>query len=172
MSPAPRFSALALALCGAAIVPGLAAQHRPATLPRGSSFAITGGGLLFDGSDADAGIKALTLRFTTLRPNGLSFDVGAGLLVAGEAGAFSLEVGPAFNISIPGATLLLRAGGTGIVAGGGGLVGGYAGLGVLFRVANGVGFRLDVARHQYAIGSESLGAWQLGGGIALLPRIR
>lgn len=172
MLPAVRLSAFALALCGGVIVPSLAAQARPATLPRGSSFAITGSRFLFDGSDADAGINALTLRFTTLRPNGLAFDVGAGLLVAGEAGAFSLEVGPAFNISIPGATLLLRAGGTGIVAGGGGVIGGYAGVGVLFRVANGVGFRLDVARHQYAIGSESLGAWQLGGGIAVLPRIR
>jgi len=172
MSPAPRFSALALALCGTAIVPGLAAQTRPATLPRGSSFAITGGRLLFDGSDSDVAIKSLTLRYTTLRPNGVSFDLGAGLVVGDAAGAFSLEVGPAFNISIPGATLLLRAGGTGIVAGGGGLVGGYAGVGVLFRVANGVGFRLDVARHQYATGRESFGAWQLGGGIAVLPRIR
>jgi hypothetical protein len=172
MSLAVRLSVIALAVCGVAIVPGLAAQARPATLPRGSSIAITGGALLFDGSDSDLRIKTLTLRFTALRPNALSFDAGAALLVAGEAGALSLEAGPALNISLPGATVLMRGGLTGLVAAGGGLIGGYAGVGVLFRVANGVALRLDVARHQYSFSGESVGAWQLGAGMAVLPRIR
>lgn len=172
MSLAVRLSALALALCGGAIVPGLAAQARPATLPRGSSLAFTASRFIVDGSGSDFGLKALTLRYTTLRPNSLSFDLGAGLVFAEEAGALSLEAGPAFNISIPGATVLLRGGLTGVVAGGGGVLGGYAGVGMLFRIANGIGFRLDVARHQYATGDESIGAWQLGGGVAFLPRIR
>jgi hypothetical protein len=172
MSPAARLRVIALAWCGVAVVPGLAAQSRPATLPRGSSVAITGGAFLFDGSESDLRIKTLTLRFAALRPNSLSFDAGAALLVAGKAGALSLEVGPAFNISVPGATVLMRGGLTGLVAAGGGLIGGYAGVGVLFRVANGVALRLDVARHQYSFSGEWVRAWQLGAGVAVLPSKR
>jgi hypothetical protein len=63
MSPAVRFSALTLALCGAAIVPRLAAQAGPATLQKGNSFSFTASRFLIDGTGSDFGLTALTLRY-------------------------------------------------------------------------------------------------------------
>ncbi len=172
MWPVASLHATALVLLGGSIVPGLAAQVRPGSLPDGSAFAVTANRLMFDGTGTDWGLSALMLRYTALRRNTVAYDFGGGILVADGVGALQVEAGPAFNLSLPGATVLLRAGVTSVVASGGGVVGGYAGAGLLFRVGDGVGLRLDLARHQYAAGEGSIGAWQLGGGIALLPRIR
>jgi hypothetical protein len=170
-----RFASIHLAslvLIGGAFVPGLAAQSRGTTLAQGSSFAITAGRLWFDGSDSDPALTELALRFATLRHNRLSLDAGAGVVFADGVGALTAEAGPAFDVSLPGAILLLRAGVSTLVAGGGGVIGAYAGLGLILRLGNGVGLRLDVARHAYGIADGSVGAWRVGGGIALLPRIR
>ncbi|HEY7683084.1 MAG TPA: hypothetical protein VH879_10610 [Gemmatimonadales bacterium] len=173
MPSTTRIPALVLGLLGGAVVPELAAQSRPGVLPDGSTFAVTVNRLTIDGF-SDEPLTGVALRFAGLRRNALSWELGAAVMADQDLRAASLELGPAFNLSLPGATLLIRGGGTGIVAasgdGGGGAIGAYAGMGLLFRVGRRVGLRFDLARHWYA--GEGTGAWQFGAGFALLPRIR
>lgn len=164
--------AFALTAVLLALPPTLRAQQTGARLPNGSAFSVSLGRLLI-AEGSDWGITQVTLRFTTLRPNSLSIDAGLGLLGSGGVRGIAPEIGPVYGIGLPGGILLLRAGLTGLLAvsddGGGAAYGGYAGAGLLFRVANGVGLRLDASRQFYSGGAS---AWSVGAGISLLPRVR
>jgi hypothetical protein len=152
--------------------PALRAQQSGTGLPNGSAFSVSLG-RLFIPKEPDWGITEVMLRFTNLRRNSLSFDAGLGLLGANGVAGVATEIGPAFSIGVPGGMVLLRAGATGLVAvsdgGGGAAYGAYAGAGLLFRIANGVGLRLDASRQFY---SGGVGMWSVGAGISLLPRVR
>jgi hypothetical protein len=169
----PRIArAIALTAVLFALPPTLRAQQGGTVLPNGSASSVSLGRLFLAG-EPDWGITEVTLRFTTLRRNALSFDAGLGLLGSNGVVGVAPEIGPAFSLGVPGGILLLRAGATGLVAvsdgGGGAAYGAYAGAGLLFRITNRVGLRLDASRQFY---SGGLGIWSVGAGISLLPRVR
>lgn len=119
----------------------------------------------------DDGITLFALRATTLNPRAASVDFGL-MAAAREGGAaFLADFGPAFNVALPDAVVLLRGGVSTIVAGG--LVaGGYLGAGVIARFGEGVGLRLDLTRRYFTTGDETVGLWGIGAGITILTRAR
>lgn len=166
----PRVPALALA--AAALASRLGAQAAPPAPLAGSSYAITVNRLRLE-SDSRRPTAEVMLRFTALRPSRVSVDLALGVLEIEGLTAVALEVGPATTLlARPGVALLLRVGAMGLQTSAGTAAGGYAGVSAQLRLRGRAGVRLDVARQLYLTAAPAVGAWQVGGGIALLPRVR
>jgi hypothetical protein len=160
---------MALALAAAVLSSRLAGQSEPRAQLAGPSFALTMNRLDL-GSDPPT--SEFMIRFTRLRPSALSLDLALGVVDVSGAAAIALEVGPASTLACPGGALLFRVGVMGLQAPSGTAGGLYAGLSALLKFRGRSGLRVDVARQQYLRPGRSLGAWQFGGGMALLPRVR
>jgi hypothetical protein len=83
------------------------------------------------------------------------------------------DVGVAYDISLPYATLLLKAGGSAIAALGRTaqvIPGGHLGVGFVLRIDDRTGIRLDATRHFYISNQEVEPVWSIGIGLSGLRR--
>lgn len=125
------------------------------------------------------GTSTLSFRLSQLRQNSVGTEVGLSLfpqaLVAGGL-IIAPDLGAAYNISLPNATVLLKAGGSGLIGLGQGLAiaipGLHLGAGLIVRAGPRAGVRFDVIRHFYQYDGRTHGMWSLSFGLTLLPRVR
>jgi hypothetical protein len=128
----------------------------------------------------DASLIAMSYRFSALRPGGFAPELGVALFPqALPAGILALapDLGASYNITIPGGTLLLKAGGSAAVvlgvAGAYFLPGLHMGGTLLIKTDNRSAVRLDVVKHFYRPGEGEISPlWSVGLGFAILPRNR
>lgn len=108
-------SLLLLALVSAFIpLSGVQGQQPPTQLA-GTAMGISMDRFTYEGS----GLMAMSYRFSTLRPGGVGADLGVSLFPqALPAGVVALapDLGASYNISVPGGSLLIKAGGSAITA--------------------------------------------------------
>lgn len=123
---------------------------------------------------------AMTYHYSVLRPGTIGVELGVSVfpqaLPAGVL-ATAPDIGPAYNLTIPGGSLLIRAGGSAIAAAGMYGVtlvpGAHLGGTLLVKTGNLSAARLDVTHRRYWVdGGEIDGAWSIGLGFAILPRRR
>jgi hypothetical protein len=122
---------------------------------------------------------AFTFRYSGLRPGGLGPEVGVSLFPQWlPAGALVLapDVGGSFNVAVPGATLLLKAGGSALTALASQVAefrpGVHVGGGLILRMDNRTGLRVDIIRHFYQSAGGTDAIWSMGLGFTALPRPR
>jgi hypothetical protein len=123
----------------------------------------------------DESATALTFRRSALRRNniGLELDVGVFPQALPSALIATFDVGPGYNLSLPGTTLVLRGGAGAIIGLGGGALmipGAHLGASALIRLESRAALRLDLLRHFYLNEGELYPFWSLGLGFAVLPR--
>jgi hypothetical protein len=133
-------------------------------LPNGAAVGGTVDRFFYEGES----ITALTFRFSGLRSRHVGSEIGVSMFPDGfRVGALLLapDAGPAFNLSVPGATILMKAGLSSLLGLGGGfsLIPGYhLGGGMIVRIGDRAGLRIDAVRHTYLIDSASESLWSLG----------
>jgi hypothetical protein len=156
-----------------ATLPAPSAAQTELTLPDGPAVGGTVDRFSYDGE----GITAVTFRFSGLRSRSFGSEVGVSVFPdAFDFNALLLasDLGPAFNASGPGITVLLKGGLSTIMALGGGfafLPGYHLGGGMIFRAGQRLGVRLDLARHVYlSDGQSSEPIWSVGLGFTSLAR--
>lgn len=123
----------------------------------------------------DESVTALTFRSSVLRRNSIGLELDAGIFpqVLPSALIVTLDGGPGYNLSLPGATIVLRGGAGGIVGIGGGVLfvpGAHLGASAIVRLDARTALRLDLLRHFYLTEGEVYPYWSLGLGFAVLPR--
>jgi hypothetical protein len=150
----------------------LSAQGEPSLL-QGRAI----GGSIDRFSYEEYSIAAFTIRYSGLRPGGLGPEVGVSLFPQGlplAALILAPDLGGSFNVSVPGATLLLKGGASALTVlapqAAGLRVGYHAGAGLLLRMDNRTGLRVDVIRHFYQDAGETEAIWSIGLGFTTLPR--
>jgi hypothetical protein len=150
----------------------LSAQNTT-SLPNGPALGATVDRFIYEGQ----GITAVSFRFSGLRSRTVGSEIGVSIFPdALQAGALYLasDLGPAFNISGPGVTVLLKAGVSTLTGFGGGFAftpGYHLGGGLIVRAAERLGIRVDLARHVYVSGVESSEPiWSVGLGVTSLAR--
>lgn len=122
------------------------------------------------------GVTAFSYRFSDLRPGRLGSELSVSVfpeLLAAQALVFAPSFGAAYNISIPHATLLIKAGGSAITGLATDVVfvpGAHLGAGIVVRIDDRTGIRIDAARHFYMSTGETEAVWSIGVGFAALPR--
>ena len=129
------------------------------------------------GPDAP-GLMAMSYRFSQLQPGRVGFELGVALFPQGlPVGVLALapDLGAAYNISIPGGSVLLKAGGSAAMLMGlpglAVLPGFHAGGTLLLKVNGRSAVRVDVVRHYYRADEGELEPlWSVGLGFAILPR--
>jgi hypothetical protein len=166
---------LYLACCISIAISGLAplAAQTDVTLPDGPALGGTVDRFTYEGQ----GITAVTFRFSGLRSRRFGSEIGVSIFPdAFNANALLLapDLGPAFNASGPGITVLLKGGLSTLmgIGGGFGFIPGYhLGGGMIVRAGERLGIRLDLARHVYVSGAESSEPiWSVGLGFTSLAR--
>ena len=123
----------------------------------------------------DESVTELTFRLSALRRNAIGLELDAGIFPQALPTALvvTLDGGPGYNLSLPGATLVLRGGASGILGIGGGALlipGAHVGASVIVRMQSRAALRLDLLRHFYLNEGELYPLWSLGVGFAVLPR--
>jgi len=154
-----------------------AAQDRSDWIPPGSALGVTVDRFEFDD---DFGLTAATVHVSSLKPNTLTPEFAASLFpraIASRILFTNLDVGGAWNVPAPHATLLLRGGASGLfVLGGegGSAIGGvHFGASILLKLEGRSGLRFDLTYRLYFTPyEEGTGAVTLGLGITSLPAIR
>jgi uncharacterized membrane protein YdjX (TVP38/TMEM64 family) len=165
---------LALLLAAPIATRGLQAQETR-RLPDGVALGGSMDRFIDDGFE----VTTLSFRLSELRQNSVGTEFGVSLfpdaLVAGGL-IMAPDLGPAYNISLPNATVLLKAGGSAIVGLGQGLAvaipGLHLGAGLILRAGPRAGVRFDVIRHFYRIDGRTETMWSLSFGLTRLPRLR
>jgi hypothetical protein len=123
----------------------------------------------------DPSITAVTFRQSTLRQNAVGLELNAGIFPQALPSALILtfDGGPGYDVSLPGATLVLRGGASGLVGLGGGALlvpGAHVGASALIRLESRAALRLDLLRHFYLNEGEFYPYWSLGFGLAVLSK--
>lgn len=161
----------AIATLVSTLPPSLAAQG--AKLPDGPAVGGSVDQFLYEGQH----LTAVSFRFSKLRAGRVGSEIGVSLFPdALAAGALYLapDLGPAFNASGPGFSLLLKGGISSLAGLGGGSVfipGYHFGGGLIVEVGKRFGIRVDAIRHVYLIDNESEIFWSVGLGFTgLAPR--
>jgi hypothetical protein len=167
-------SGLSLLFASATLVfvvpPTLAAQT--ARLPDGPAVGGTVDQFLYEGEH----LTAVSFRFSGLRAGKMGSEIGVSLFPdALSAGALYLapDLGPAFNASGPGFSLLLKGGISSLAGLGGGFAfipGYHFGGGLIVEAGKRFGIRVDAIRHVYLIDNESEVFWSVGLGFTGLAR--
>lgn len=126
-----------------------------------------------------SGLMAMTYRFSTLRPGSLGAELGVSLFPqALPAGVLALapDIGASYNITVSGGSVLLKTGGSAVLALG--LAGAYfipgfhLGGALLIQAGDRSAVRIDVVKHYYLpSGGKVQPVWSVGLGFAILPRI-
>jgi uncharacterized membrane protein YdjX (TVP38/TMEM64 family) len=152
----------------------LIAQEPSPRLLRGVAQGATFDRFLYDGS----GITAFSFRLSDLKPGHLRPELGVSLFpeaLPARALILAPDFGAAYNISLPLATLLVKAGGSAIAGLASDLVfvpGFHVGAGLVARIDSRTGIRVDVIRHTYLAIGETEPIWSVGLGFTSLPRLR
>jgi membrane protein YqaA with SNARE-associated domain len=163
ITPAAVLVLLTLAL------PNLQAQTR--RLADGAAMGVTLDRFTYE----EYGATAVSFRLSALRAGSVDSEMGVSLFPqALAAGALLLapDFGAAYNVSLPGATLLAKAGASMLMGLGGGFAfapGFHLGAGAILKAGERSGFRLDVIRHFYRMEGQTQGLWSIGVGFTILP---
>jgi hypothetical protein len=153
----------------------LRAQDSPGIRLEGISNGATLDRFTYEGS---SGETAFTYRLTGLRPGTLGPELGVSLFpkaLAARILVWATDVGAAYNISVPGVTVLIKGGGsalTGLSSDVFFLPGVHLGAGAIIRLDKRTGLRLDAIRHLYFEDGETEPIWSIGLGFCSLPRLR
>jgi hypothetical protein len=148
----------------------LAAQNR--FLPDGPAVGGSVDRFIYEGD----GITAVSFRFSGLRAGKVGSEIAVSLFPdALSAGALYLapDLGPAFNVSGPGFSVLFKGGISSLAGLGGGVSftpGYHLGGGLIVQAGNRLGIRVDVIRHFYLIDNETERLWSVGLGFTSLGR--
>ena len=130
-------------------------------------------------ADGGVGLTAVSLRVTGLKPGGFGTDFAVGTNLPAPAEGImllGLDLGPAFNLSGPDATGLLRFGASAIIGassdgGAAALLGGYVGGGLVARIGPRLGIRGDLAKRLYVAPGAGVGTiWTVSFGLTSLRR--
>jgi hypothetical protein len=142
----------------------------------GNAMGVSMDRFMYEGSST----MAMSYRFSTLHPRQLGAEIGVSLfpqtLPAGVL-ALAPDLGAAYNLPVPGGSLLIKAGGSAITAmGAAGVLfvpGFHLGGTIVVQTGDDSGLRIDVIRHYYLPGGEDIEPiWSVGLGFAVLPRAR
>jgi hypothetical protein len=129
---------------------------------------------MYEGTTA----TAFTYRRSELRPGRLGPELSVSLFpqaLIARALLFAPDLGAAYNLSIPGSTLLIKAGASALVGLNTDIVfvpGAHLGAGVVLRIDERTGIRIDATRHYYFDTGETEAIWSLGFALASLPLVR
>jgi uncharacterized membrane protein YdjX (TVP38/TMEM64 family) len=162
---------LGFSLAGASPEP-LAAQVPASSRLEGISRGLSVDRFIYEG----IGETALTYRLSNLRPGRLGPELSVSvfpILLVAQALVFAPNFGAAYNVSIPHASLLIKAGGSAIAGLANDVVfvpGVHLGAGLVVRIDDRTGVRLDAARHYYTATGAPEAIWSIGVGFAGLPR--
>jgi hypothetical protein len=150
--------------------------QRGASLPNGPALGVSVTKFA-EAFTLDETLTAITFRHSGLRANAVGLELDAGLFPQVLPGALliAFDGGPGYNISLPGATLILRAGPGGYAALGGGGGGAFTpgvhlGASAIVGVQRRAGIRLDLLRHWYRVDDEFYPYWSLGFGFAVMSK--
>jgi uncharacterized membrane protein YdjX (TVP38/TMEM64 family) len=150
----------------------VAAQEPAGSRLEGISRGVSMDRFIYEGT----GETAFSFRLSHLRPGRLGNELSVSVfprLLAAQALIFAPDFGAAYNVSIPHATLLLKAGGsalTGLAADVVFVPGAHVGAGLVVRIDDRTGIRIDATRHFYRNTGETEAIWSIGVGFAALPR--
>jgi hypothetical protein len=135
----------------------------------------------------EAGLTAVSFRLSALRPSSLNTEIGISLFPSAlQARALLLapDFGAAYHLPLATlgdtatgntATLLIKAGGSALTGLGHDFLfapGVHLGGGLIVRIDDRTGVRIDVIRHYYQIDGHTEPIWSIGLGITALPRHR
>ena len=146
----------------------LAAQEPSGSRLEGISRGVSMDRFIYEGT----GETAFSFRLSDLRPGRLGNELSVSVfpqLIAAQALVFAPDFGAAYNVSIPHATLLIKAGGsafTGLAADVVFIPGAHVGAGLVVRIDDRTGIRMDAARHFYMTSGETEAIWSIGVGFA------
>ena len=144
----------------------LQAQQDTTLLADGTSVGATGGVLLGEGAPL---LATVSLEALALRAHATGGALSLGLV---SSGLFECDVGVAYNASLPGSTVFLKAGVSAAVKGGSDgpytYLGAHVGAALLARIGERTGLLLDLTGHVYPSGGAAF--WTIGIGLASLPR--
>ena len=171
-----RALGLALAL---ALVPVTLAAQKASPLADGTAVGASVGRV----SASDDQWTSVALNVTRLRQNRVGFELSlATIPMTVPLGMLVLapDVGAAYNVSLPGATLLVKGGASLLLAGSpygfAGGVGGYFGAGAIVRLGPRVGLRLDVTQRYLStdgdVASRTLPLLGMSMGLTSIPGAR
>ena len=149
-------------------------QSRVARLPEGPA---PGGAVEFFRYEDEGSITAFSFHLSKLKRNNVGLEVGVGVFpeyLRAPALVMTPDLGVGYNISLPAVTVMLRGGGSGIVAAGQGvgefLPGAHLGGAVLVQVDGRGALRADLLRRWYRVGGETEPFWSFALGFSILPR--
>jgi len=153
----------------------LAAQEPSSSRLEGISRGASLDRFIYEGT----GETAFSFRFSDLRPRGFGPELSVSFFpkaLIAQALLFAPDFGVAYNVSIPHATLLLKAGAsalTGLATDVLFVPGAHVGAGIVVRIDERTGIRIDAARHFYFDTGETEAIWSIGLGFTTLrPRRR
>src|SRR3954471_19930655 len=118
---------------------------------------------------------AFTYRRSDLRPGSLGSELSVSLFpraLIARALLFAPDLGAAYNISIPRSTLLIKAGASALIGLNTDIVfvpGAHLGAGIVLRIDERTGIRIDATRHHYFNAGDAETIWSLGFALASLP---
>ena len=171
-----RVRLILCAILGSQALPlSLTAQQDSVPVLQGRAMGASYDRFIYEGDD----LSAFSFRYSGLTPAGLGPEIGIALFPqALPAAALILapDIGVAYNLAVPRATLLLKAGGSGIVGVGRWLAafrpGFHLGGGLVVRLDHRTGMRVDIVRHVYFVDGEADPIWSIGIGFTVLPGTR
>ena len=170
----PVLTGLLIVLSSARLGGSVAAQVTPRTRLEGTSKGASLDRFLYDGT----GETAFSFRLTELRPGTFGPDISVSMFpqaLAASALVWATDFGAAYNISRPSMTILLKGGAsalTGIASDILFVPGVHVGAGLIMRLDNHTGMRLDGVRHFYFEDGETEPIWSTGLGFCTLPALR
>jgi hypothetical protein len=151
----------------------LAAQEPSSSRLEGISKGASLDRFIYEGT----GETAFSFRLSGLRPGRLGPELSVSFFpkaLIARALLFAPDFGAAYNLSIPGVTLLIKAGGsalTGVATDVVFVPGAHVGAGIVVRIDERTGIRIDAARHYYIGTGEIEAIWSIGFGLtAFRPR--
>ena len=170
----------ALLPCLGLFLAGVSSQRLATQGPSGSRLeGISQGASLDRFIYEGTGATAFSFRFSGLSPGGFGPELSVSFFpkaLVARALLFAPDFGAAYNVSIPHATLLLKAGGsalTGLATDVLFVPGAHVGAGIVVRIDGRTGIRIDAARHFYFDTGETEAIWSIGLGFTgLRPRRR
>jgi hypothetical protein len=151
----------------------LIAQQSPSRLSS-QAKGVTLDRFIYEGS----GITAVSFRLSTLLPGAMGPELGVSLFpdaLRARALLLASDFGPAYNIPLPYTVLQVKAGASAITGLGGGILfvpGFHVGGGLIVRIDDRTGVRIDAIRHYYQVDAETEPIWSIGFGFTSLPRGR
>lgn len=165
---------ITVSLLGGMLSPLQAQQvSSPPPIPSGTAVGVTVGALAGEG---DA-IVVPWLHVIRLGVNRAGATLGLGAWVfEGEDLLLLPDLGIGMSLSLPGATVVLKGGGSAIaVAGGSGAAlfpGAHVGATLVLRLGRGIGLLFDATQRFYTGFGETVGVRSFGVGLTSLPRPR